>query len=249
MSFVQVKTSEVIGKQLVYKWRSYAGVFTSLVVIQLLGVLFSLLATSGYVRSTLGYDVRVQTFTVDMVIVFTIFWGFITALLLTTRAYREDDFAFVTNRSSSNISTIAFLTLIGLISSVTAALSFYLMRVVIFLNGTEGDAVISNASVDASLFLIIFYTFGSVILFSSMGYVAGVMVQWSKLFIFILPTVAIGGLILLHQTSDGSVVEAFFSFYYREANLLYFLLKTTVTAAAFYSVAVLLSNRQEVKGS
>ena len=102
---------------------------------------------------------------------------------------------------------------------MTAALSFYLVRVVIFLNGTEVDAVISD-DVDPSLFLIIFYTFGSVILFSSMGYVAGVMVQWSKLFIFILPTVAIGGLILLHQTSDGSVVEAFFSFYYREANLL-----------------------------
>ena len=75
MSFVQMKASEVIGKQLVYKCKSYAGVFTSLVVIQLLGVLFSLLATSGSVRSTLGYDVRVQTYSVDMVIVFTIFWG------------------------------------------------------------------------------------------------------------------------------------------------------------------------------
>ncbi|MBA2176325.1 hypothetical protein H0266_15620 [Halobacillus locisalis] len=248
MSFVQMKASEVIGKQLVYKCKSYAGVFTSLVVIQLLGALFSLLATSGSMRSTLGYDVRVQTYTVDMVIVFTIFWGFITALLLTTRAYREDDFAFVTNRNSSNISTIAFLTLVGLISSVTAALSFYLVRVVVFLIGAEGDAVISSASVDASLLLIIFYTFGSVILFSSMGYVAGVMVQWSKLFIFILPAVVIGGLILLYQPSDGAVMNAFFSFYYREANLLFYLLKTTATAAIFYSVAVLLSNRLEVKG-
>ncbi|WP_226584706.1 hypothetical protein [Halobacillus litoralis] len=247
MSLTEVQTVDVVKKQIGYKWRAYTGVFMSLVIIQLLGVLFSLngSGSGGYGRT--GYDIMVQYFSGDIIIVFTIFWGFLTALLFTTRAYREDDFSFITNRTSSTISTILFLFVISVIGGFTSLLSGYLLKVLTYILFPEGKTLlISNPEGPGvwimglvSVVLIIF-------MFSSIGYLAGMMIQWNKLFLILLPVLLFGSMTWLAQ-SGVMVGEYFYQFYFQEKNFILYVMKTIVSTTGLYTFAAFISNHLEVK--
>ncbi|MCA0972038.1 hypothetical protein LCM20_15635 [Halobacillus litoralis] len=246
MSFVQVKTSEVVGKQFLYKLKSYGGVFTSLVVIQLLGVFFSLSGSSSHGTGGLGFSFNIRTYSADIIMAFTIFWGFMTALLLTTKAYREDDFAFVTNRLTSNLSTISFLVTAGIIASLTACLSSFLIQVAAYIQGSEVHMLFNKEDMLASLGYAAAYTGFSILLFNSIGYLAGMIIQLNRLFLFILPTVFIGSLIILGVNDGGNPVAVLVQFIYFEPVFWLFILKTLVLSVLFFALAALVSRRLEV---
>ncbi|WP_281974943.1 hypothetical protein [Halobacillus litoralis] len=247
MSLIEVQTADIVKKQFSYKWRAYIGVFTSLVIIQLLGVLFSLNGTGSRGRGTTGYDIRIDYFNADMVLIFTIFWGFITAFLLTTKAYREDDFAFVTNRASSTFSTIAFLFTICGIGAITAILSGYLLKVITYFFLPGEEIFLAGGAVGPGVFIIGFLaTTLSIFLFSSIGYLSGMIIQWNKMFVILLPVIVFGTLILLSRS--GLSVDSFlFKFIFQESNFILFVIKTIAATTIFYALATLISNRLEVK--
>ncbi|WP_156896517.1 hypothetical protein [Halobacillus kuroshimensis] len=246
MYSADISTAEVVKKQVSYKWRAYISVFTSLVVIQLLAVLFSLNGTGMSSSGGMNYNIRVEYYNADMIMIFTIFWGFITALLLTTKAYREDDFAFVTNRTSGTLSTIIYLWIICSIAGFAASLSGYLLKVVVFLftsqellsnNGAEGAGIYVMGLV--SLILTIF-------MFAGFGYAAGMIVQWNKMFVILLPVLFIGLLISL-ESAGYSMDRFFFQFLFSEQNFWLFIMKSLAVSTAAYVIAFLISNRLEVK--
>ena len=247
MSLNEVQTAEVVKRQIGYKWRAYTGVFTSLVIIQLLGVLFSLNGTGSMSSGRTGYDISISYFTADIVIGFTIFWGFITAFLLTTKAYREDDFAFITNRKSSTFSTIVYLFILCSIASVTALLSSFLLKVVafIFLPGEE-ELLLSSAESPGIWISGILATLMLVFMFSSMGYLAGMIIQWNKMFVILLPIILFGSMFLFSK-GDFPIQVQFFKFIFEESSFLIFTLKTVAFTAIFYSLATLVSNHLEVR--
>ncbi|RWZ54682.1 hypothetical protein EQV77_13605 [Halobacillus fulvus] len=244
MYLTEVKTSDIIGKQFRYKFKSYIGVFSSLVIIQLLGLLFSLSGSRFSSSSAVGYQVDVQYYTVDIVMIFTIFWGFMSAMLLTTKAYREDDFAFITNRFSSNLSTIAFLAVISLIGSLTAVLSGFLLKVVVYLVESEPLLSLNRGGIASTYSLEILGAFVVVFLFATLGYAAGMIIQLHRLFIVVLPAIFLGGSVWV-ATFDVPI--DLFHFYFQEANFLLFLLKMVGTAGVLCAVAMLIANRLEVK--
>jgi hypothetical protein len=247
MSLNEVQTAEIVKRQIGYKWRAYTGVFTSLVIIQLLGVLFSLNGTGAMSSGRTGYDISISYFTADIVIGFTIFWGFITAFLLTTKAYREDDFAFITNRKSSTFSTIIYLFILCSIASITALLSSFLLKDVAFiLLPGEEKLLLSGIESPGMWISGILATLLLVFMFSSMGYLAGMIIQWNKMFVILLPILLFGSMFLFSK-GDYPIQVQFFTFIFEESSFPIFTVKTIAFSAIFYSLATLVSNQLEVR--
>ena len=103
MSLSRTSLMEVVKRQYLFKLKSFIQVFMTLVVLQLLAMLFSFNGVGMMGSSNGSVEMDIQYYSADIVVVFTMLWAFITAILITTKAYRNDDFAFVTNRLSSNL--------------------------------------------------------------------------------------------------------------------------------------------------
>lgn len=98
MFLTETNVWDIVRKQYTFKMKAYTGAFSTLVTIQIIAILLSLggLNTTG-TTTTEGIGVTVKYFSGDLVIVFTVIWSFVIALTITKKAYRNADFAFVSN--------------------------------------------------------------------------------------------------------------------------------------------------------
>jgi len=245
MSLTKVSLIDVVKKQYIYKLKAYSQVFMSLIFLQLLAVLFSMNGVGSMGGSTGGsVELQVKYFSADFVAAFTMLWGFITAILITTKAYRNDDFVFVANRISSNLSNAVFLLTASVVGGITAMLSSYLLKVIV--NYFFKSTPILDAPIE--LLLGIFSTILYVFLFCALGYLVGTLVQISKAFTVLLPAAFFGTLILEGLSGKAGTVANVFDFFFTESSLVLFIVKIIVSAGLLFSGAFVLSNRLEVRG-
>lgn len=248
MSLTKVSLAEVVKKQYIYKLHAYIQAFLSLIILQVIAILFSLNG-SGMMGSGGGMiDLEVHYYSADIVVAFTILWGFITAILITTKAYRNDDFILVTNRISSNLSNVLFLLTASLIGGITANLSSFLLKIIISI--FKSDFYI-NSPVEIVTVMDLFVGSGATVLyiflFSALGYLVGILVQLNRVFAVVLPVVFVGGLILDGMRGDAGVIAAVFKFFFAESSFTLFLIKGICTLVLLFLAAFGLSNRMEVK--
>lgn len=245
MSLTTLSTGNLVKKQFQYKMKAYIGVFGSLMVIQILAILFSLGGGSGMSGGgTYALSVNIRYYSADMVIAFTMLWAFISAILVTTKAYREDDFTFVTNRITANLSNIAFLGIASIIGGITAILSGFLLKTLMYYILDYGQIIGISTTPGIQEFMVgLFATVMLVFLCSSLGYLVGTLVQLSKLFIVVLPVVIFG----FEITSSIYPLIPIGEFYFQEQSFIVFLVKILITIAILFSVTGILSNRMEVR--
>jgi len=245
MSLSRISLQEVVQKQYAYKLRAYIQVFMSLVFIQVLGILFSFNGVGMMGTSSNTFDISVHFYSADIVVVFTMLWAFISAILITTQAYRNDDFVFITNRLTSNISNLLFLLTASLVGGLTAMLSSHVMRILMYVLGQTQYLYTPTA---ASEWIIGFIaTILYVLLCSAIGYFFGTLVQLHKIFAVLLPVIFIGLLILGAGTMNGTIINNVIEFIFEEASLTIFIVKTGVLIALLLSGSSLMSNRMEVR--
>lgn len=245
MSLSRISLQEVVKKQYSYKLQAYIQVFMSLVFIQVFGILFSFNGVGMMGTSSNTFDINVHFYSADIVIVFTMLWAFISAILITTQAYRNDDFAFITNRLTSNISNLLFLLTASMIGGLTALLSSHVIRILMYV---LGQSEYLYTPTEASEWIIGFIaTVLYVLLFAAIGYFFGTLVQLHKIFAVLLPVIFIGIMILGAGTMYGSIMKSVFEFIFEEASLAIFIVKIGVLVAILFSGSVLLSNRMEVR--
>lgn len=247
MSLPNVSMLDMIKKQYMYKCKSYIQVLTSLIFIQVLAILFSLGGSSMMGSTSSSYDVNVYYYSADIVIVFTMLWGFITSILITTKAYRSDDFTFVTNRLTSGISNILFLLTASLLGGLTAMLSTFVIKDIRYLiGGTSFTSTEHAASISVELLLGLFAAVLYIILFSALGYLAGTLVQFYRGFIVLLPALFIGLFFISGSQGANSFLTFVYHFLFTESSFILFVGKIVVLAILFFGSALALSNRMEV---
>lgn len=245
MSLSRIRLQDIVKKQYAYKLRAYIQVFMSLVFIQMLAILFSFNGVGMMGTSSNTFDINVHFYSADIVVTFTMLWALITSILITTQTYRNDDFAFITNRLSSNLSNMLFLLTASLVGGFTAMLSSYVMRILMYLFGRTEYLYTPTA---ASEWLIGFIaTILYVLLFSALGYFFGTLVQINKVFVVLLPALFIGILIIGAGTMNGTVLNNVFEFIFMESSLAIFMVKIVILAALLFSSSALMSNRMEVR--
>jgi hypothetical protein len=129
MSLNKVTLGEVVKKQYLYKLKAYSGVYTSLMVIQAIAILFAFSAMNSFGTSSEAFSLDIKYYSVDVVVGLTMLWAFISSITITMKAYRNCDFNLVTNRLSSDLSNFTFMGTIGLLGAITSLLSFIFCQV------------------------------------------------------------------------------------------------------------------------
>jgi len=250
MSLAKTSLFSMTKTQYQYKLKAYTGLFGKLAAFQAIAMLLSLGgmgAGMGGSGSTIFFSIKM--FSNEIIVFFTFFWIFVVSLLLTTRDYRDSDAVFVSNRLSSNLANGAFLFTCCLAGGLSAVLSGVVLRLAVFFS-TGGAGIVSRnffmtpTDLAAGVAVTTLY----LLLFGAAGYLCGMLVQYSKVFVVILPSLFFGLLILAGR--DAGIREVLLpaiNFVVQESSLILLALKIILIAAVMFGVALLLSNRAEVR--
>lgn len=246
MSLIETNLYDIVKKQYLFKIKANFNLLYFIVVSQIIGILLSLLSGTG---SASNGSLTVTYYNASIVIVFTFIGIFMTSLNLTTDSYRNKDFAFVTNRLTSNISNILILISLCIISSLAVVLCDSLMRVLTYLvNGTNQIAM-DGFTLTPSNMLLDFITITLLsTLIGSIGYFFGCLIQKNKIYILSLPTIIVGLLFSVRINSMGlSFLKKIFEFYFNEISIPIYGIKLIITTLFFFYVSTILTNSIEVR--
>ena len=245
MSLVEMSLPDTVKKQFSFKMRAYIGMFGSLVLMQLVGMFFSFGGTFTTGIGSQGIMVNFSYHSADTIIVFTMIWSFISAILITTKATRYDDFAFVTNRVSSHVSNALFLLAASIAGGVTSVLAGYVMKIILYFykNIQYGSGTLTIKELAIGFAAAALYVF----LFGALGYLTGTLIQISKVFIILLPAAFVGMVTVGAINGKEETLKAVFNFFAAESSPFIFLIKVMVFSAILFTGAAALSNRMEVR--
>jgi len=210
-------------------------------IIQIIGLLFSFASIiSGGGSGIVGFNYELNVYSTDFVVGFTLLWAFITGISIALQHYRYNDFAFVTNRMTSNFSNVLFLLTSALLGGVTATLIGVSFRLLYSLFNTVEIFAVSYTLSDLVIGMSASASY--CLCFSAIGYLSGTIIQYHKLFKYLLPIGFIGLLI-----GFGEDMHPVFSFFFRETSFLLFFVKIVVTSVLCFVLASCISNRMEVR--
>ena len=247
MYLTKVSLWDVVKKQFRFKMKSYRGMFTSLMMLQIIGILFSLGGEGGGGGGSDTFSYDMNYYSGNIILAFMMIWAFISAIVVTTQAYRFDDYSFVANRLSSHLSNILFLGWASVIGGVSFVLASQSLKLAILFQKDRGfieSQPITMPQMAEGLAATILYLF----LFTALGYLVGMLVQRNKAFIIILPALLFGSLFLnVFLASESTLVIDIGQIFVRETSILLFMLKVLLTSALAYAISVWISNSLEVR--
>lgn len=247
MSLTETNLISVLKRQYFYKLKAYMGLFNGLAAVQLMVFLFTfgragMMGTNGD-----GISVTVNRYSGDVILIFTIAWVVSISILFSTQAFRNGDFTFVSNRLSSNLSNIGFLLTVSVAAGVTVPLYGAVVRLIIYFTQGSQNIMSENFFLVPQEFLLgIAAASLYMILFSAIGYLIGILVQYSKLFIPLLPVLFLG-VIFLQRTQSTNVLPSLFVFFAHENSIPLFALKVLAAGMILFAAGSLISNRTEVR--
>jgi hypothetical protein len=247
MYLTKVSLWDIVKKQFRFKLKSFRGMFTSLMLLQVMAILFSLGGDGGGGGGSDTFSYDMKNYSGNIIMAFMMIWAFISAIVVTTQAYRYDDYTFVANRLSSHLANILFLGWASVIGGITFVLASQSLKLsVFFLRDREFIesqplTVLQMAEGAAATILYLF-------LFTAIGYLVGMLIQRNKIFIIILPGLLIGSLFLnVLLGSESTLVIDIGQFFMRETSFLLFALKVLLAAALAYAISAWISNSLEVR--
>ena len=242
MSSIEVSILSISFKQYYYKLKAHTDLLNRLIITQIIALLLSLGGTSSMGAGSALVSVTMRNYSANIVIVFSVLWVMIVAVLLTTKPYKQIEMPLVGNRMTGNLSDVAFLMTASVFAGVTSSLGGVLLRVMMYFISDR-----SAMALDGFFLTFTDLMFGMAVailflgLFSAMGYLIGVIVQANKAFA-ILIAVAIIGALRVYTHLGQPVVE----FYIGNVPLLWFALKVIITSIILFGVSIMVSERMEV---
>lgn len=234
--------TSVVLSQVKFKLNAYNGLIYSLIILQVLGILFGGVAGSSGTSINNNITISLNTSTIDISFIFVSLLAISVGNLITTKAYRYDDFSFVATRLSSSIANGIVLFIFSCFAGVTTYFSGYVMRV--FLRVKSNGEFIESSSIfnDPLSFLLTIVAIITMLwMFSSIGYLAGTLFQKHKLLFF----GAVVIVVMLLMTGNWVRISA--SIFVENGSLLILAIKTIIIAILFFATSTAISNRLEVR--
>lgn len=242
MSSNEVNLLSISCKQYFYKLKAYSSLVHSLIIVQMMALIFSLGGVGGSSGGNGELSVSVKSYSSNIVIVFSLFWIMFLAIQLSTKPYKKMELPLVTNRLSGNLSNVGFLMTAGVFGGVTSSLIGVLLRIITYFTVDRSQIVFNGFFLAyGDLLLGMFVAILYMLLISAFGYLIGVLVQLNTAFVIIIPAVILG--VLRVHTKFALSVYKFFAF---EVSLSMFVLKVIISAIILFGVSILISNRMEV---
>ena len=248
MYLTEPRLIDIVKKQFRYKLNAYTGVFTSLIIMQLIGIFISFENSSSIMGS--GSLTVIQRFSSnDVTVGFTLIWALSMGILLTTIAYRNDAFTFVSNRLSHHLASISFLLSIASIGGITASLSGSLIKIITIIQ--NNSVIIESVGVfdspyDFCIRILSIYLIHGLICRLRI-YVGHSSSEANWLFLsFLSPFFIVPYWQLSTDDSGGFLLDTVL-FYGAETLFLLFLLKVLGTLAVFFAISIAVTNKMEVR--
>lgn len=248
MSLNKISLTTVVKNQFLYKLKVYTGVFTSLVILQILALLFSLNGNGGGgMNTTEGIEVNYTLYSIENVISFTFLWAFIYSIIMTTKTDWENSFSFVGNRLSNDLSNMLFLFVASVVGGVLTILTGFTLRVLVHYFVSEEILIASNLIITGKeLYSGMLTMTLQLFLFCAIGYLLGTITRMHRLLPILLPVIIIGVIIALVQANSDLLLR-FITFYFDETNPWMFIIKIVVSVLLLFGVSILISSRTEVR--
>ncbi|WP_404450184.1 hypothetical protein LG307_10320 [Sutcliffiella horikoshii] len=248
-SLSKVTLDQVVKNQFLYKLSAFSGVYISLIILQVIAVLFSL---NGVGNSTGGSELislNIHYYSANLIFVFTMLWVFIVSIIITSKGYRDEDFSFVTNRISSDLSNVLFVVLVTIIGTITALLSKYVLQVIVLFLPKFDSIYHSPVSMKIGSFFVMgtLTAFLYIFLCGAAGYFVGTLVRVSNLFKILVPVIFVGYLFFGGTISEVSGLVTIVEFFYLETSFIAFILKVFITVLVLFAGSAAIFNRMEVR--
>lgn len=243
MSLREVSLPSITIKQFIYKLKGYSGLIYALILAQLLGLLFSMAPRSGMSAGNESLHISVETYTADILLIFSFAWIIMIAILFTSKPYRSMEITLVTNRLSSHLSNIMLLVTYSVFAGLTSTLLSVVYRIILVFT-TEQSQFIMDGFMLATTDLLLGVLVSSLymVLLGAIAYLIRLIIEVNKIFAIVLPFVFIG-LLRAYTPFFGDLVK----FYVYEDSLGIFILKVLITSIVLFGVSIVLSGRREVQ--
>ncbi|MCG1020797.1 hypothetical protein [Sutcliffiella horikoshii] len=248
-SLSKVSFDQLVKKQFLYKLNAYSGVYLSLIILQVIAVLFSLNGVGSSGGGSELVSLNIHYYSANLIFVFTMLWVFIVSIIITSKTYRNEDFSFVTNRLSSDLSNVFYVLLVSVIGTITALMSKYLLQVIVLLLPKFDSFYHSPVSMNIGSFLVTgtLTAFLYILLCGGIGYFVGTLVRVSNLFKILVPVLFVGYLFFGGFISEVSALATMVEFYYLETSFLAFVFKVLITVLALFGSSITIFNRMGVR--
>lgn len=244
MSLIETNLFEAAKRQYFFKLKAYFEFIFSLVIFQIIGILFGI----GGISSEAANYVTITKYSSTVVMILTIFVLFGIGIALQGGKYSEINEVIVGNRYSNGFSDIAFIITLCIFGGITSLLSGYIFRAIFYFTDSGKNIVSEGFYIPLEVLAVsIISTILYAVLISSLGYLAGALIRLHKVFIIILPAAFIG-VIFLRRANEilFDVSLGIYNFYCSETSLLVFAAKVIITSAIFFAAAVAITSKLEI---
>jgi len=233
----------VTSRQYLYKLKANISWIISLIVIQILALVFSLSGAQSMSGGSNSLMVNVRFYSADLIITFTFFWLFFMAAKLTAAHYKTMDFTLVTNRLSSHLSNIGLLLTAAIFAGISSSLMSFVLKLIMYFAFDHAQINVNGFyPVISDILLGINMTVLYMTLIASLGYLSGILFQIHVLFMALFPSVLFG-----LARVNPQALKFMFDFFAAETSPLAFTLKIIFTSLGLLSLSCLVSNRMEVR--
>lgn len=241
---VQTSFSWAVKTQFNYKMKAYKNIFGTLMIYQLIALLFSLAGQYNSTTFMNNLEISTNSYSGDVVLSFTMIWAFVMSFILSNRKGKDDLFSFVSDKLSHHFGNVLFIIVLSVAGAVTATLMGFVIRVVIAFYYGIGQIYLFETIAFSDVILAVFVAWIYQLLVFSIGYLIGELVQLHQSLMYIIPVLLIGLFIvtinLLHEPT-------FITFYIFENNLFIFVSKALITIVISWFIAMRVNERMEVR--
>ncbi len=245
MSLQEVRLYEVVKKQFVYKVKSYTGILQTLMVLQIIGLFLAASGNSGMMGGSSGsLNYTITFFSGTAITVMTIMWIITNSVLISTTAYKNDDFTFVSTRWSRHLANGVYIGFLAIMGTLTSYMGINVLKVIYQVLRIEAiyDMNLTYMEHFAGLVTI----FGYILLSGILAYFIGSVLQFNKVYT-VIGIIAIVALIaVINSFNQVNLYYSLGKFILAEESILIFLIKIGSICLLAFSASWFLNKNQEV---
>ncbi|MFC0015785.1 MULTISPECIES: hypothetical protein [Allobacillus] len=183
----------------------------------------------------------------DLAFVFVLIWAFVVGWTLARPAFREMDFSFVSNRFTSHMSSILYIGFASVIGGLIGFFSIFLGKALYFLFYSTDSVIIAQPYTIKEIFIGAIVTISLAFLLATVGYFVGELVNWNQAFIFILPALIIGNIVLDTKIEGTLGIGQLVMIFSMETEWWVLFLKVLGFSILIYTIVMLFTRRMEVR--
>jgi len=239
---------EAVKTQFLFKLRAQYGIFSTMIIVQLVAILFSF-GESSVGSGMNNIHIHSTGYAGNILLFLTFAWAGMMGFRLTLKQSKDVMYTFVTDRKTNHLANVLMIATLSIVGGVSAYLISFIFKITMYLwRGTDTLLFIEKPAVSFLLIGMV-GTILYMMLVASLAYFIGEIIQFHKVFVIIVPVFILGMLIVSVNYGYMEWYSNILPYYIFEKNFIMFIVKTLSTSVIALFLAALIGQRLEVRRS